>query len=192
MNSTKTKNTFLSPTNTANPQHFPSISKPKIIGAYSLDGQCKYVSDRRSCRYLYKNYHSEPVQYDLNKGMESVIRSEETCIEEAGSMDDLLHFILENIEISKQNDEDPNTKFLSADVVCYRGLLQLLMITPYEHHESWIILATNYKGTLYLTSEETDEQTEEVENRTETDKAILSYGFKFEQFLLSGKMHLNK
>lgn len=126
MSSIETKNTFLSGRDTVNQQHFPSIDKPRIIGAFSIDGQRQYLSDRRNCKYLYKNFDSEPVQYDLNEGIQSVIRTNYTRLHEE-KVNPLLHFILENIENLMQRNENPNTKLLSADVVCYRGVLRLLM-----------------------------------------------------------------
>lgn len=186
MSSIETKNTFLSGRDTVNQQHFPSIDKPRIIGAFSIDGQRQYLSDRRNCKYLYKNFDSEPVQYDLNEGIQSVIRTNYTRLHEE-KVNPLLHFILENIENLMQRNENPNTKLLSADVVCYRGVLRLLMCTPYEFHEPWIILATNFKGTIYMYDKETDKKLNDRLNRTENIKKVISYGFKFEQLLLTGK-----
>lgn len=185
-----TKNTYLSPRDTEKPQHFPSVSEPKIVGAFSIDGQRRYLSDRRNCKYLYKHFHPESVQYDLNEGIESVIRKPDLCSQEE-KINHLLHFISENIKSLRENNENPNTKFLSADVVCFRGLLRLLMCTPYEFRESWIVLATKYKGTIYLCAKETDKKVDERLNQTANMKTILSYGFKFEQFLLTGKLQLN-
>lgn len=191
MTSIKTKNTFLSPKDKLNPQPISLISEPKIVGVYSIDGQRRFVSDRRNCKYLYKNYHLEPVQYDLKEGIESAIRKAETYYE-GEKINNLLHFILENINNLKENNEISNTKSLSADVVCYRGSLQCLMSTPYQIKKPWIILASKYKGTIYLWEKDTDEQTKERLNQTDDRKKIRSCGFKFEQFLLTGRILTKK
>lgn len=190
MSSTETKNTFLSGRDTVNQQNSPPINKPIIVGGFSIDGQRQYLSDRRNCKYLYKNFDSEPVQYDLNEGIQSVIRTNYTRLNEE-KINPLLYFILENIENLKQRNEDQSTKLLSADVVCYRGVLRLLMCTPYEFHEPWVFLATNFKGTIYIYDKETDKKINDRLNRTENIKKVISYGFKFEQLLLTGKMLLN-
>lgn len=176
------KNTYLSPQNTENPSRFPSISQPKIIGFFSLIGENRqYHPDARNCKYVYKNYQSDRIHYDLNEGIENVIRKPESCSDEKISR--LLEFIIRN----KKSLKNEASKNLSANFVCFRGLLRLIMCTPYEHRDSWIILATKYKGTIYLCAHETEKQIQEKQNQTETTKRIFSYGFKFEQFILTGK-----
>lgn len=205
MNFSKTKNSFLSPKDTKQPENCPSFSKPEIVGGFSIDGPFRIESDRRHLKYLYKNYDSEPVRYDLNEGIESVIRKAEK-----GSQKDkfnhLLRFILENIEDLKQNKGNP--KFLPADVVTMLGSLQRVMGAPFNSSSPWRILGTRYKGSIYLIGERpetittvnenqgfregrNDEQSEELINPKTSIDTILSYGFKFERLLLSGKMLLN-
>lgn len=198
MNPNKTKNTFFSPKDVEEPESFPSISKPKIVGAYSVDSvdkELKYMQDRRNCKYLYRNYDAEPVQYDLNEGIENVIRK----IERSGVLHGVLQFILENIEKLKQSDKNPHTKFLSADVVTIIGLLECVMCAPYSCLKPWRIMATNYKGTIYMCGVETNEQAEELMVRQidnllniPNDRSrILSYGIKFEHLVFTGKILLN-
>lgn len=61
----------------------------------------------------------------------------------------------------------------------------MIMSTPYEPREPWNILATRYKGTIFLCNEETQRKKAERMNRTEKDKKFLRYGFKFERYLYS-------
>lgn len=181
------KNTYLSPQATKNPRQFPSISQPKIVGCFSLNGNREYMADARNCKYVYKNYNqSNRVQYDLNIGIENVIRKPESSTDEKASH--LLEFILRNKQKLRQQTSQRNRdKILTPDIVCFRGLLRLIMCTPYERRDAWIILATKYKGTIYLCARDTEKQTQERNNQTEVTKRILSYGFKFEQYILTGK-----
>lgn len=181
------KNTYLSPQATENPRQFPSISQPKIVGCFSLNGNREYLADARNCKYVYKNYNrSKQVHYDLNDGIEDVIRKPESSTDEKASH--LLEFILRNKQTLRQQASQQNRdKILSPDFVCFRGLLRLIMCTPYEQRDGWIILATKYKGTIYLCARDTEKQTQERNNQTEATKRILSYGFKFEQYILTGK-----
>lgn len=181
------KKTDLSPQNTRNPQQFPSITQPKIVGSFSLNEKRQYLPDTRNCQYVYKYYQSERVHYDLNDGLENVIRKPESSTDE--KITHLLEFILHNkqklgIELMTRDDSN---NFLSAEFVCFRGLLRLIMCTPYEQREAWIILATKYKGTIYLCAHDTEKKIHDRNNQSAAQKRIFSYGFKFEQYILTGK-----
>lgn len=60
------------------------------------------------------------------------------------------------------------------------------MKTPYDEREGWIICAAKWKGTIYLMAFDTEADTFELNNRTEKDLQFSSWGFKFEQYILSG------
>lgn len=183
-----TKNTYLSPRKTREPSRFPSISQPKIIGSFSVDANRQYLSDARNCKYVYKNYRSDRIDYDLNDGIDQVIRKPESAKDE--KIDHLLEFIVRNKRSLRRNRTEGSNDggaVLAADIVCFRGLLRLIMCSPYEQRDPWIILATKYKGTIYLCAQETEKQIQDRMNLTEATKQIFSYGFKFEQFILSGE-----
>lgn len=186
------KNTYLSPSNTEEPQTFPPISQPKIVGSFSVTdvgpNRC-YLPDARHCKYVYKNYHTDRINYNLNDGIEQVIQKPDSANDE--KLNHLLEFIVQNKQRLRKSpiDESHLDYQLFADFVCFRGLLRLLMCSPYERRDSWNILATKYKGTIYLCAKETEKQKEERNNRNDTMKRILSYGFKFEQFILSGNFN---
>lgn len=180
--STTYTDTYLAPRATKLPNHFPDISEPKIIGSFSVDKERRYVPNAQNCKYLRTPLPSGPVFYDLNVGLESVVRKPESARQE--KIDHLLRFIVENLHLIRN---DGPTGGISMDFVCFRGLLRLLMCTPYEHRDPWIIRATKFKGTIYLCDEETEEHYETRQNESEYQKAIMSYGFKFEQYMLTGK-----
>ena len=75
---------------------------------------------------------------------------------------------------------------MSADFVCLRGVLKVLMCTPYEKNEDWIICATKWKGTIFLCAKETERKRLSNEQMTDRDKQFSSWGFKFEQYMSSG------
>lgn len=181
-----TKNTYLSPRCTENPSKFPSISQPKIIGSFSLNENRQYLPDARNCKYVYTKHQSDRVSYDLNEGMEQVIRKPESSFKE--KISHLLEFILRNKEKLRNVSNDAENRILSTDFVCFRGLLRLIMCSPYERRDPWIILATKYKGTIYLCDLETEKKIQDRMNQTEVSKRICSYGFKFEQFILTSML----
>lgn len=61
----------------------------------------------------------------------------------------------------------------------------MIMSTPYEFREPWTILASRYKGTIFLCNEETQKEKGRRMNRTDNDKKFLRYGFKFERYIFS-------
>lgn len=73
----------------------------------------------------------------------------------------------------------------SFDFVCFRGLLRLIMSTPYDGREAWIVLATKFKGCIYLCAEETPQKRAQRQRETDRDKKFMRYGFKFESYILS-------
>lgn len=169
-----------------NRTHFPSFTQPYVVGAFSVDGNRLYSQTKQNCKYVYKKVYSERRTYDLNTGIDSVIRKLESCKEE--KLSHLLQFIMENLSQIRQpnNGSIDRNKLLMADFVCFRGLLRQIMCTPYEYREPWIILAIKFKGTIYLCAEETRKQAQDRANQTDALKKILSYGFKFEQYILTG------
>lgn len=177
------QDTHLNPRNIHEPKSFPSFSSPKIVGSFSVDGNREYIPDARNCKYLRKKNLNEPLRFDLNVGYENVIHKSEQCQNE--NLDHILRFIKENAAKLL----DGQTRRLDVDFVCFRGLLRLIMCTPYENRDPWIILASKFNGTIYLCAMETERKRHERLNENDTTKRILSYGFKFEQYMLTGKPH---
>lgn len=180
------QNTSLRPKDIHEPRSFPSFSVPEIIGSFSLNENRAYISDTSNCKYLRKKNLERPLNFDLNKGFENVIHKSNECANE--KLDHMLRFIIDNMsKLVDTNGEDtcPKAK-LNVDFVCYRGLLRMIMCTPYENRDPWIILATKFMNTIYLCALETDSKKHERLNENEKTKRVFSYGFKFEQFMLTG------
>lgn len=157
---------------------FPNITKPKIIGYFSINEKREFVPNHSSLQYLKLPSRSKPLNFDLNIGFENVIPKPN--VDE--KIDVLLKYILHSLPLKQpQNKLQP----VPHDFVCFRGLLRLLMCTPYETKENWIILATKYKGTIYLCAEETEEKRAKDTYETEKSKRFCYYGFKFETYFLS-------
>lgn len=60
------------------------------------------------------------------------------------------------------------------------------MKTAYDEREGWIICAAKWKGTIYLMAFDTEAEKFEILNQTEKDLQFSSWGFKFEQYILTG------
>lgn len=183
-----------------NPQHakrntksFPSFSKPKVVGCFSLGPERDYIPSAKNLKYLNlpKPKPDKPLNIDLNEGFE--IRQQKPDSAKEERLDHLLRFIIENVtQLRNPNTKDIATrrKALNCDFVCFRGLLRMIMCTPYEKKTSWIILASRYKQTIYLCAKDTPEKIWDEENQTEQQKRFCYYGFKFEQHILTGMFNV--
>lgn len=153
--------------------------KPSLIGNFSLDSYRNYCDDLSQLQYIriedrmLNDRESCRVNFDLNRGRENLItRDDET----QDQYNNLLTWVLEN---------NKGKKSVAADVVCFRGVLSMLMLTPYEKQEGWMLCATKFRGTLYLCQFDTDEKREKTNNLTEKDKKFLFWGRKFEKYMCS-------
>ena len=67
----------------------------------------------------------------------------------------------------------------------FRGLLTVLLCTPYERRDGWIIDVVRWRGTLYLLQVETNKRKEEKRKESRRQKQMSSWGYKFEQLMTS-------
>lgn len=188
MERTSLKPLELRPSFGEGPRKCPEISNTRIVGGFSADQQRQYHEGFQNCKYLHKNFHPNRVHYDLNVGIERAIQKPDNFSENE-KINHLLHFISTKFEDLRNTTDTYRKKPLKADIVCFRGLLRLLMCSAYERREGWTILATKYKGTIYLCARETDQKREEIANRSQKTKNILSYGYKFEQYIFTGRIY---
>ncbi|KAK0168491.1 hypothetical protein PV327_002282 [Microctonus hyperodae] len=157
-------------------KNFPYVSKPKVIGYYSVDSDRQLHFDSSQLKY-YCPPTNDKINFDLNDGIHTVHRKPASANDE--KIDHILQWIKQKIPPLSDN------KWLSADFVCLRGLLTKIMKTPYDEKEGWIICAVKFKGTIYLCAFDTDADKYEKSNRTMRDLTFMSWGFKFEQYLVS-------
>ena len=123
------------------------------------------------------------IRFDLREGVETAIKKDKTAKNE--KLDKLLEWILMNKPAFTVNEQEPHLNTLSTDFVCFRGLLTTLMCTPYERREDWEFIAIKYKETIYLCRTETEQQSLFEQSKSDRQKQMESWGFKFEQLVLS-------
>ena len=61
----------------------------------------------------------------------------------------------------------------------------MLLCTPYERRDGWIIDVVRWRGTLYLCQVDTNKRKEERRNESRRQKQMSSWGYKFEQLMTS-------
>lgn len=142
---------------------FPKFNLPVIEGYFSIDRDRKYLDSLCNLKYL-KVPHS--INFNLNEGDKTYVDKLPSADEE--QISHLLTFII-------QHKTFVLSKHISPDFVCFRGLLRLLMSTPYEEREAWIVLATKFNGVIYLCAEETQQKKIEKLRRTDRDRKFIRY-----------------
>lgn len=165
------------------------ITKPFIIGYFSVDQNRQFIPNQSNCKYLKLPPSDQPVHFNLNEGYELVKHKPESAENE--KLDHILKFIVSNLKkliAAVDTNRKCAEKFLDFDFICFRGKLRMLMCTPYEFRDGWSLLATKWKGNIYLCEFETDKDKVKRQTQTAESKKICSYGFKFEQFVMSGKL----
>jgi len=160
---------------------FPVFQLPKLLGSFSLDKQRSYLHDSSQLRYIClpdKNgsldNDSWKVRYDLTVGVEEAVEKDEDSLRNH-MLDDLLTWILRE-----------RKQFEGVDIVCFRGLLTLIIASPYENNtaeKSWTLVATRYRKVIYLWQIKDDENEKKSFMRNPMQRHMCIWGFKFEQYL---------
>jgi len=116
------------------------------------------------------------VRLDLNVGFQKYTAKNNA----SEGLDNMLRWILHNREQSVK----PESLYQeNTDFICFRGLLRLLLNTPYETRDPWIIRVMKWKGSIYLLQQETEQETQRKLNLTVRDRRFCYWGYKFEQYM---------
>ncbi|KAI8429928.1 hypothetical protein MSG28_000398 [Choristoneura fumiferana] len=147
---------------------FPNFGRPTIIGYIGFEN-LKFA----------KNIYNRKVKFDLNVLIDKAIRKPDDL---DVKLNDLIRFLQEHKVRLKL--PCPNT-LDKANFFCYRGLMTCVACTPYENKEPWKIVALLFKGNIYLCARDTEEKLHRKNNMTPEEKKFTSWGYKFEQYMLS-------
>lgn len=156
---------------------FPKFKRPQIVGVFSVDKDREYKSGMENLKYL---KIPKKLSFNLNLGDESYFEKPACSIDE--NLNHITTFIMKNKEILI------DSRKLKAKFICFRGLLRLIMNTPYENRETWLINAIKFRDSIYLCAEETTEKKNQKMNETFQDKKFQRYGFKFEKYILQSSL----
>lgn len=160
---------------------FPKIEKPYILGCFSINTNRDFEDTAENFRY-FRMPNKFPL--DLNHGY-GLAKSKQDVIQDE-RLDNLLQFIfVHQDQLLSKGDVLGARGVGDFDFICYRGLLRLIMCTPYEFREDWCVHATRYKGNIYMSQVETEQKQNDRQNATEEQKKFCSYGFKFEQYCMT-------
>lgn len=160
---------------------------PKNVGSFSLDIYRNYCNDYSGLRYLALppgSSGSWEVLYDLGRGLSEVVEKDEAAVSNT-MLDHLLTWILQERRAGNLAVVDVEKPLhpLLIEFVCFRGLLTMLIKTPYESQESWKIMAAKFQNTIYLWELKDDKMNR---NMSAKQREMCIWGFKFEQYLCAG------
>ncbi|XP_023296820.2 decapping nuclease DXO homolog [Lucilia cuprina] len=160
---------------------FPDIKKPQPIGFYSINANRDFEPNDQQLRY-FKLPNVNKLPLDLNAGLDIAIKKPESANDE--TLDSLLKFIYDHHHriFGQANGAPPPPP---PEFVTWRGILRLIMCTPYEYRQDWCLHVTRFNNTFYLLKRETAQDKYRRSQETEQQKTFMAYGFKFEQYCLS-------
>lgn len=69
-------------------------------------------------------------------------------------------------------------------------MLTKVLCSPYNKNEPWMVAATLYNGTIYLSEIETEKAKQEEAMRNQRMKEMCYWGVKFEDYVTSSGMLL--
>jgi len=170
---------------------FPVFQLPKLLGSFSLDKCRGYHNDSSQLRYISLPGNgtetSWRVRFDLTVGVEQAIEKDNDAIKNH-MLDDMLTWIIQERKLKNSalvDAQSPVHPIMGIDFVCFRGLLTLIIATPYENRnseKSWTLVATRCQNVIYLWQiKEENEKQRFRHNPMQQQMSI--WGFKFEQYL---------
>jgi hypothetical protein len=156
-----------------------NLSRPQIVGYMSVNISRQYRTDLSQLKFL--NYVPDgKICMDLNyKIYEAVKRTTDENNEQISL---LLQFLINNMQHIKLYMKD-------LTFITYRRTLISVMYNSFNN-EHVRIMASYFNGCIYLCSLETPQEIQRRQTRSDKEKQFCAWGYKFEQYILSGKLFL--
>lgn len=125
--------------------------------------------------------------FDLRDGYKDRFIKRDDSVKER--LDHMLRWVVANRSKLNSRTTSASSCALDVDFVTWRGHLTKLLTTPYETREGWMLAATKFRGTIYISEVETEAARRERENRTERHEEMMYWGYKFEQYTCADNVH---
>lgn len=160
-------------------RNFPLYKQPVEVGFFSLDSHRNFFNDQRQLRY-YVEPRKSP-DFNLRDGYTNRFVKRDDGVKE--KLDHLLKWILANRDKIKTRDQTSSSSgALGVDFVTWRGHLTKVLTTPYETQEGWMLAASKFRGTIYISEVETEAARANRVTRSERQEEMMYWGYKFEQY----------
>ncbi|XP_034489764.1 decapping nuclease DXO homolog [Drosophila innubila] len=156
---------------------FPNLSRPQPIGFYSINEAREFQDDASNATYLFLPPRNT-LPLNLNAGIENVQRK--VAQHEYHDIYQFCQYIYNHQELLVKSSNGQLR--LDNDFVTFRGILRLIMCTPYEKQKDYKLMATRLNDTIYIAKVETEADRIDREQMTQRQLDMCSWGFKFEQY----------
>uniref|UniRef100_A0A8C2PRU4 Decapping nuclease n=1 Tax=Cyprinus carpio TaxID=7962 RepID=A0A8C2PRU4_CYPCA len=130
-------------------------------------------NDQRQLRYYVQLRKSPDLK--LRDGYTSRFVKRDNRVKE--KLDHVLKWILAN------RDRFTKKIWVLETNVTWRGHLTKVLTTPYETQEGWMLAASKFRGTIYISEVETEAARVHRETRSERQEEMMCWGYKSEQYL---------
>lgn len=166
-----------------------TIRKPQKLGSYSSSKTAEgkvFSEGEGELRILKLPAQLKRVSYDLSDGYirirdgGSIICNQ---VEKEPGLGNILKWVLNHKDKFQLQSGMESSSVLNTDFLTYRGIITKIMSSPYEKREGWCIVATKYKGTIYLFEYMTEKKRQEELNRDEKSNMFSFGGFRFEYYI---------
>lgn len=158
----------------------PHLSKPYVVGYMSVDHARDYHSDLSQLKFL-NSIPRGRISFDLNHKIDEAVKR--TTDDNGEKINLLLKFLLDQNKRLSKDSPDVDWMFIT-----YRRTLISVMCSVIGGAEPVRVIGTLFQGAIYLCSVETPQQVQRRMSRNRQDEKFCAWGYKFEQYLLSGNI----
>ncbi|VDK44365.1 unnamed protein product [Anisakis simplex] len=159
---------------------FPRSWNPDVFAEFSVTAEREVELNRAEARYFHKKIlQAKEPNFDLNLGYDSFQSKDDLNGPDGEKLDVLCKWLICQ---AKQRGVPTREICYETDFVCYRGLLTRIASTPYDQREGWKLCAVRIGSTIFLCEFQTEKKKQEIAERTDRQKLMCYWGFKFEQF----------
>lgn len=125
---------------------FPKLSKPQLVGEYSLSSGLDYENSDARIRYM-ERISAITCPISLRKTVDPHLEDdEEFCLRD-----------LQNMFLFLGSSTERLHMLLCHDIICSRGVLELLMCSPYDYTKNWTIAVSKFRNTMYMCEVQNEE-----------------------------------
>ncbi|XP_019726953.1 decapping and exoribonuclease protein-like [Hippocampus comes] len=149
-------------------------------GSFSLDAEWQFQHDNSQMRYFVEP--DKTPNFDLRNGYsDRDIQGDENFIK---TLEHILQWILANKSELMQRTaaSSVSSPLADFDFVTSRGRLTKVFCTPYDDELEWSLAITKFQGVFYINEVETESACCYRQNRTESHKENMYWGYMFKQY----------
>ncbi|XP_038067147.1 decapping and exoribonuclease protein-like [Patiria miniata] len=171
---------------------FPFFSRPRELGHFSLEIDRSFVNDDRHLKHYYPPSKESDLDLDLRQGFETFVKRDDNVKER---LNNVMKWIIHNkqhflkpertVGVHYDTETDDMIESLGIDFIAWRGHFTKFLCTPNENREGWEMAVTLFRGTIYISEVETEQDRQHRLEMNHWEKQCMYGGYKFEQYVTS-------